>query len=273
VKGDEAMGYRDDMERCRAFIDAHLSETLAPQALSERFGYSYYHFCHVFRAVNGMAVCEYVRERRLHRSARELLGGKSVTEAAMDCGFDTPSGFTRAFIRRFGTSPSEYKQKGGMRFLEPEMKKMAAFTAVGYVLKPDKNADFRENGAYWLGKDFSSVSKEDYAKLCIPGHGEIGAWLHPSDSADELHYFFGPITNDKSFVPRGMEAIDVPAASYAVFPVPKAADMQGLHENVKKTWKFIFNDWFDKSGLRFDHDAMDFEYYLGEDTYIYVPVK
>ena len=79
--------------------------------------------------------------------------------------------------------------------------------------------------------------------------------------------------NVKDFVPSGMKRIDIPEAEYAVFTVPEAADAAGLHENVQKTWRFIFNDWFDDSGYAFDHTKFDFEYYLGEKTYIYVPVK
>ena len=57
---------------------------------------------------------------------------------------------------------------------EDELKHFPAFTAVGYVLKPESEIDIRENGAYWLGKDFSGVSKEAYAKLSAAGRGEVG---------------------------------------------------------------------------------------------------
>ena len=268
------MGYREDMEKCRAYIDEHLTEDVTPQALAGLFSYSYCHFCHVFRAVNGMAVGAYLRDRRLCRAASELLDGKSVTTAAMDCGFDTHSGFTRAFCRRFGMNPTEYRKAKGGRFkMTPEIKRLEAFTAVGYALAPPEgDMDILDNGAYWLGKDFRAVSKEDYAKLTYPGYAEIGAWMHPSDETGEFYYFLGPMTKDKRFIPDGMVALDVPAAEYAVFAVPKADSEVGLNENVKKTWKFIFNDWLDGSGYKFDHTAMDFEYYLGEDTFIYVPV-
>lgn len=36
-----------------------------------------------------------------------------------------------------------------------------------------------------------------------------------------------------------------------------------MHENVKKTWRFIFKDWFDNSGYVFDHTKFDLECYLG----------
>lgn len=268
------MGYREDMARCREYISEHCSEDLSAAELADIFGYSFFHFCHVFKSCNEMAVGEFLRDVRLSGAAAEILNGGSVTDAALSAGFDTPSGFNRAFRRRFGMNPTQYRKlKGGKITMTPEIKKMAAFTAVGYSLAPPEGElDILDNGAYWLGKDFNAVSGEDYAKLTYPGYAEIGAWQHPSDKTGEFYYFFGPMTKDKSFTPEGMVALDVPAAEYAVFAVPKAADVKGLNENVKKTWKFIFNDWFDGSEYKFDHTAMDFEYYLGEDTFIYVPV-
>lgn len=126
-------------------------------------------------------------------------------------------------------------------------------------------------GAYWLGKDFSAVSREEYEKLVYPGYAEIGTWMYP-DAGGELYYFFGPEVKSRDTIPAGMVAIDVPEAEYAVVTVPKAADAKGLRENVKAAWKFIFNDWFDTSAYKFDESKMGFEMYLGEDTFIYVPV-
>ena len=115
--------------------------------------------------------------------------------------------------------------------MKPEIKVFPAFTAVGYVLKPESEIDFRENGAYWLGKDFSGVSKEDYAKLSAAGRGEVGLWMHPEGTGDELYYFFGPVVESKSFAPAGMETLDIPEAEYAVFRVAKGVDVSALHEN------------------------------------------
>ncbi len=60
------MGYRDDMRFCIEYIDSHLNEELQPKALAKQFGYSFYHFCHVFRSVNGIAVGKYIQRQRLN---------------------------------------------------------------------------------------------------------------------------------------------------------------------------------------------------------------
>lgn len=156
--------------------------------------------------------------------------------------------------------------------MKPEFVKKDAFSAVGYVLKPEEKLDILDNGAYWFRKDFSSVSKEEYIKLTYPGYAEVGAWIHPKNDIGELHYFLGPTVKDKSYIPAGMETLDIPKAEYAVFTVPKAESAQDLYEAVKKTWKFIFYDWFDGSGYQYDLGKLGFEYYIGKDTYIYIPV-
>lgn len=267
------MGYRIDMENCRKYIEAHLYENIDPRELAEMFSYSYFHFCHIFRSCNGMGVIQYVRDKRLQRAASELESGRKITETAMDCGYETNSGFTRAFRRKFGIAPAQYKKmKGGIYMkIKPEIKVKKAFTAIGYVINPDQDIDIRKNGAFWLGKDFSSVSKEEYKKLTYPGYAEIGAWVH-SDDTEELFYFLGPTVKDTNYIPEGMRVLEVPEAEYAIFSVPKATSPKELFENVNKTWKFIFNDWFDEIDYGFDHSKVDFEFYIGEDTYIYIPI-
>ena len=267
------VGYNSDMSKCFEYINAHIAESISAADLAVMLGYSYYHFCHVFRNVAGISVGMYLRERRLALAADDLLKGESVTNTAQKSGYDTPSGFTRAFVRTYGVSPFEYKTKGGIMNMEFEVKSLGPYTAIGYTLAPPVGeVNVLDNGAYWLGKDFTSVSEKDYAKLDSINHGEIGAWTHPDDKTGDLYYFFGPITKDKSFIPRGMTALDIPKAEYAVFTVTKAENPQDLAENIRKAWRYIFSDWFDGSEYAFNKSAMDFEYYHGEDTFIYIPV-
>lgn len=133
------MGYREDMARCRDYIAEHLQEELTPAELADPgsgtpstisamcfevlTAWQWWNIC-------GIGVCV--------RRPSQLLLGSSVTETAMDSGFDTVSGFTRAFTRKFGLAPSVYKKLKGANFvMKPEIKHFPTFTAVGYVLKPE----------------------------------------------------------------------------------------------------------------------------------------
>ena len=256
------------------YIDEHIAEDMTALELSKKAGYSFYHFCHLFKSCTGYSIGSYLRRRRLEFAAKELHGGGSITEIANKYGFDTSAGFTKAFKKLYDVSPSEYKNLKGGFTMTPTMKKMATFTAIGYSLAPpEDNVDTLDSSAYWLGKDFSSVSEEDYAKLCVPNHGEIGAWMHPDEVSGDFYYFFGPMVSDKSFVPDGLTVLDVPEAEYAVFTVPAAENPKDLNANIRSTMKDIFTKWIDSSDYSLAENKIIFEYYLNKDTFIYVPVK
>ena len=256
------------------YIDEHIAEDMTALELSKKAGYSFYHFCHLFKSCTGYSIGSYLRCRRLEFAASDLLNGGSITEIAGKYGFDTSAGFTKAFKKLYNVSPSEYKNLKGGFIMTPTIKKMAAFTAIGYSLAPpDDNIDILDSGAYWLGKDFSSVSEEDYAKLCVPNHGEIGAWMHPDEVSGDFYYFFGPMVADKSFIPEGLTALDIPEAEYAVFAVPEAGNPKDLNANIRNMMKYIFTKWLDSSDYFLAEDKIIFEYYLEKDTFIYVPVK
>lgn len=265
------MGYSECIEKTKSYIREHILETITAKELAKQSGYSMYHFCHVFVNVTGLSVGAYIRKMRLDLAAEDILSGESVMEISGRYDFETPSGFAKAFRKQHGMSPTEYRARGGI--MKPEMKKMDAFAAVCYCLaKPEGEFDFISNTAYWLGKDFSSVSLEDYQKLTYEGYAEIGTWLHPQEKTGEFSYYFGPIVKSKDFIPEGMELVEVPEAEYAVFLVPAAKDVAELHANIQKTWKYIYTEWLDNSEWKYDEGKVNFEYYCGENTYIYVPV-
>lgn len=266
------MSYLRKMEECIAYIEEHIDEAISIAKLADLTGYSLYHFCRVFKSFYGESPGSYIRYLKLNTAADALKHGQSVTDTAFACGYDSISGFTRAFQRKYGISPSEYIKKGEW-IMTPEIIKKETFYAVGYCLKPvDDDIDVLENGAFWHGKDFSSVSLEDYQKLTYPGYSEIGTWMYPDTVSGDLYYFFGPSVLSTEFIPEGMEALEFPEAEYAVFTVPAAASAEELCENVKKTWKYIFAEWFDQSDWKYDETKKDFEMYHQEHTYIYVPV-
>ncbi|MFM2042250.1 MAG: hypothetical protein RLY86_826 [Pseudomonadota bacterium] len=68
------------------------------------------HFCRRFRSLYGMTFGAYGRAYRLHLAARRLLsGGEGVAAIAYGLGFASPSHFTALFRRRFGVSPTAYR--------------------------------------------------------------------------------------------------------------------------------------------------------------------
>ena len=88
------------------YIDGHLTEDLTIDALSEQFYISKYHMMRLFRQEVGQTIHSYLCDRRLIH-ARDLLNqGLSATESCFRSGFRSYSSFTRAYGKRFGTTPT-----------------------------------------------------------------------------------------------------------------------------------------------------------------------
>ena len=59
------------------------------------------------KSITGMSANEYVRKHRLAKAMQQLRDGHAISEVFMQCGFSSPSYFTRCFKAEFGILPSE----------------------------------------------------------------------------------------------------------------------------------------------------------------------
>lgn len=96
------------------YIDHHYREDISLAKLSEAFFFSREYLNRVFRASYGCAVYEYVQSVRLERAA-ELLGDPSLSVQAVadNLGYSNANYFSKAFKKRYGLSPSEYREQRG----------------------------------------------------------------------------------------------------------------------------------------------------------------
>lgn len=88
------------------YIDAHLTEDLTIAQLSERFYISQYHMMRLFRQETGHSIHSYLLDRRLLHARNLISTGLSATESCFRSGFRSYSSFTRAYGKRFGTTPT-----------------------------------------------------------------------------------------------------------------------------------------------------------------------
>lgn len=104
--------YQDRMQRVLDHIDRHLDDDLDLDTLSGVAAFSKYHFHRQFAATFGLTVHRYVQLARLKRASYRLAyrDAQSVTDIAMDAGYDAPDAFARAFRQRFGQSPSSFRK-------------------------------------------------------------------------------------------------------------------------------------------------------------------
>jgi AraC family transcriptional regulator len=95
------------LRRVSEYVDAHLDQDLSLAQLAAVAGFSVSHFKPLFKRATGMAVHQYVIERRVAR-ARELLltGHQSLSEVALQAGFSHQSHMARWLRRLLDTTPA-----------------------------------------------------------------------------------------------------------------------------------------------------------------------
>lgn len=300
------MNYRRDLEKSVRFIETHISEKLTPELIADHVGYSLYHFCRVFQACMSMTVMEYVRQRRLSLAAIALFNGGKMIDIALEYGYETPSGFAKAFRKAFGFSPSQYTDRMaavtsylsgeqpklplGGPYMNPVFITKPAFCVAGYGIHTNisEGEYTKDIAAFWSQFDTKGWEERMYSQLQPPKHGEVGILVPDSQENGNLIYLLGVIVEDFSKVTPDMMTVTVPEATYAVFTTPPVDATNGpdsignkndFPHAIKQTWRYIFEEWFSESGCRYDESKLDYEFYderchFRPDTVmdIYIPI-
>ncbi|NVN43994.1 AraC family transcriptional regulator [Asaia siamensis] len=99
------------MRRARDHIDSHLDEALDLDTISAVASFSPAHFHRQFRALFGVTLHRYIQLSRFKRAATRLAyGSESITQIALEAGYETPQAFSRAFRLRAGQIPSSFRK-------------------------------------------------------------------------------------------------------------------------------------------------------------------
>lgn len=97
------------VQRMQEYINAHLTADMTISDIAAAAGYSPWYARRLFIQYLGISPADHIRRLRLRRAALMLRdGGEKVLDAALDSGFESPDGFSRAFRREFGINPFEY---------------------------------------------------------------------------------------------------------------------------------------------------------------------
>ena len=94
------------VSKMQKYIDAHFNDEITLDDLSQAAGYSKYHAMRIFKELTGKTPFESIRALRLTKAATALRDSDDkVVDVALDNGFESHDGFTRAFARQFAITP------------------------------------------------------------------------------------------------------------------------------------------------------------------------
>lgn len=290
--------YREMLEDTLEYIDSHITEELSAGMLASRAGFSTYHFCRVFQVLVGYPVMGYVRLRRLSFAANALSSGRRIIDIAMDYGFETHSGFSKAFRRQFGCSPEKYRlhahyampsapslasidkyHTGGI-VMEPKFVALESKKIAGYILRtrPANGENLKAIPEFWTRYLEEGWIKKLHGERFVKNHDEYGACFPESEEDGSFEYMIGVEFNDGADIPEGYEVREIPAATYAVFDTPPA-DRPSFSNSIQGVWQYILGEWMPGSGYEYAPGCVDYELYderlmgdTGNVCSIYIPV-
>ncbi len=99
----------DDVKNVIRYIREHYAESITLDQLSRHILCDKYAMCKSFKQLTGQTVVGYLNVYRCEKAKGLLADGKTVSEAALLCGFHNMSFFTKTFKEKMGKLPSSYK--------------------------------------------------------------------------------------------------------------------------------------------------------------------
>ena len=269
------MDSREIITASAAYIEAHLKDPLSVEQLAAIAGFSPYYYCRLFSLYMEMPVMEYVRRRRLAYAAADLCEGGRILDIAMDYGFESHNGFSKAFRKVYGYSPDEYRRRAAPH--RPIAPNPLSGQKREVTFQPQVRIEQRE-GFYIAGMvvrtsaEISSIAQQPalWKKVwLLEQENKIYAMARPRQHGE--YYISFPVetglfrlvtcvrVEDPETVDDGLYVDWVPPGLYGIFsPPPTEGD---LAQAVVDTWRYIFETWLPDSGYALAPQGLDYEFY------------
>ena len=253
------------LNRLVEFVEGHLTDEIDVAGLAMSLGTTEYHLRRMFSSPAGMPLSEYVRRRRMAVAAADVLGDGELLGIAVKYGYGSTEAFGRAFRSVHGVGPGDVRRDGGPLRTQPQLR--FRLTLEGNTTMDARIADrpaFRLIGHSarvplihhgvnpHIQAHIASLPAAEHLRLKAMSDTEPAGLLQVSADVDpdytegsELTYLHGVAVADKTPVPEELDAIEVPAGTWAVFKA------EGEYPAVlQSTWAATATDWFPSSPWR-----------------------
>jgi AraC family transcriptional regulator len=264
----------DPFKSLIAWIEHHLDQPLTLDQVAAQAGLSPFHFSRLFTARMGRSVMAHVRARRLVRGARRLCDEPDLqlVDLAFDCGFESQEAFTRAFKRVFGVAPGRFRTGFAVKPLEGQYPMTVPTPPAAAVVRLPELVTLPAFRVAGPARRFDEATKSEIPQLwsaligALPFEGQVKSWatygVVSSVDAGEgcFQYLAGVGVEPGCVPPPGFAAMEIPAATYAVFRI--VLDGSALHPQVKRAMAAVWGELLPASGLKVA-GGPDFELYDG----------
>ncbi|WKY47287.1 AraC family transcriptional regulator [Eubacteriaceae bacterium ES3] len=283
------------VQRMQDYIEGHLNQRITLKDLANEAGYSPWYAARRFKEITGKAPFDYIRARRLTVAALRLRDQEvKIIDVALDFVFDSHEGFTRAFSREFGMSPSlygkktppialfmpqkvfdtyQFMNKGGNQMNEAQKTKtvfvqMIERPARKLLIKRGIKAEDYFDYCEEVGCEIWSVLCSVKEALYEP----IGMWLPKHLIPDGTSRYVQGVELPLDYsnqIPDGYELIQLPPCTMMVFQ-GEPYDDNHFEEAIKEMWAHVKSydptlygyEWDQESAPRFQLVPMGYRGYI-----------
>lgn len=110
-RGNNKFHYRMSVTSAIEFLNEHYGKAISVEDLARVANLSPSRFSRVFKEETTLSPMEYILQTRLDCAKRMLRGReKTLSQIALECGFNSSSYFCHCFTRAFNLSPSDYRK-------------------------------------------------------------------------------------------------------------------------------------------------------------------
>jgi len=150
----------------------------------------------------------------------------------------------------------------GSVVMEPKMVNKPAIKIAGFALKTKtKHGEhIKAVPKFWHNYSTDGRQEKLHNELFLKSHEEYGVSFPENPENGEFEYVIGLEVNEGQDIPKDYHVYTIPEALYAVFTTPPA-DEAKFTPTIQGTLKYIFNEWFPKSGYEFAANGVNFELY------------
>jgi AraC family transcriptional regulator len=254
-----------ELNRLVELVEVRLDDGLDVAVLATELGTTEYHLRRMFSSLAGMPLSEYIRRRRMTVAAADILGGDDLLSIAVRYGYGSNEAFGRAFRSVHGVSVSDIRRDGGPLRTQPQLRfhltvegnmtmdtritDRPGFRLVGHATRVPL---IHEGVNPHIQAHIASLPASEHSRLKALSDAEPAGLLQVSADVDpdytegtELTYLHGVAVTGTDPVPDDLDAIDVPAGTWAVFRT------EGEYPAaLQEAWAATATDWFPSNPWR-----------------------
>lgn len=229
------------------YIEENLTEEITMESIAKRALVSPFYFQRGFAMLCGYSVGEYIKKRRLTLAGDELVStnGK-IIDIALKYGYDSPEGFTRAFVRFHGATPTSVRKGEAMvkSFAPLKMKLIleGGHTMDYKIVEKDQftligvSKVFQYDGAETevpkLWAQYHQTGKDK--KIC----SVYGVSIDEDMGGNEFEYLIADHYDPTEQIPEGFVTRVIPKHTWAVFACTGACP-----HSIQDVQAKIFSEW------------------------------